>query len=212
MNSGSIPVNTKSPTRDLEDDPRWLLVQRIAASRGFLNSPRLSSLLIHVCRESLRGKDASINERSIGEMVFQRSSDYDPQVDNIVRSHASRLRLRLEEYFTAEGAPEEWRVSIPRGSYIPVFEKVDSEREVKSAPPSPPDSVMLESDSSPLSRPYWHRPSRLWVMLLVLATGTITTAAILFLQFRSPRHQTPSHNLWSQLFRSDETRSSFRPI
>jgi hypothetical protein len=204
MNSDSIPLNTKSPGQDFENDPRWLLVQRIAASSGFLNSPRLSALLLHVCRQTLLGNDASINERSIGETVFQRSSGYDPQIDNIVRSHASRLRFRLREYFTTEGALEQWRVEIPRGSYIPSFEKVDPEPAAKSPQHSELDAALVESDSSIAPKPSRHRLSSVWEVLFVFAAGAAVAAAILsFPKFHSFMHQTPSHKLWSQLFRSD---------
>jgi len=204
MNSDSIPLNTKSPGQGFENDPRWLLVQRIAASRGFLNSPRLSTLLLHVCRQTLLGNDSSLNERSIGEAVFERTSGYDPQIDNIVRSHASRLRFRLKEYFADEGALEQWRVNIPRGSYIPSFEKVDPEPAAKSPLPSELDAALVEPDSSVIPKPSWHRLSRVWELLFVFAAGAIATAAILsFPKFHSLLHQTPSHKLWSQLFRSD---------
>lgn len=106
-------------TGPIEHDPRWLLVQRIVASSGFVNSNRLSTFLLYVTRQSLAGEGANLNERSIGEAVFQRSPDYDPRDDNIVRSHASRLRIRLEGFFEVEGASEELRVTIPREAMSP---------------------------------------------------------------------------------------------
>ena len=111
-------------TSAYERDPRWKLVQRIVADPSFVRSTRLSQFLIYVCREFLAGRAASLNEQRIGEVVFERPVGYDPREDNIVRSHASRLRLRLEAYFKEEGAAEELRLVIPRGSYVPVFERV----------------------------------------------------------------------------------------
>jgi len=92
-----------SPDASLAGDARWLLVQRIVASSGFVNSQRLSAFLLYVSEQSLSGRGDALNERVIGETVFERSPDYDPRDDNIVRSHASRLRSRLEEYFEREG-------------------------------------------------------------------------------------------------------------
>ncbi len=204
MNSDSIPSNTKSLEDGFANDPRWLLIQRIAASRGFLNSPRLSTFLLHVSRQTLLGNDSSLNERSIGETVFERTSGYDPQIDNIVRSHASRLRFRLKEYFAVDGALEQWRVSIPRGSYVPSFEKVDPELLAKSPLPSDLDAALVESDSSAAPKSSRHRLSRIWELLFVFAAGAIVAVAILsFPKIHSFLHQTPSHKLWSQLFRSD---------
>ena len=106
------------------NDPRRELVNRIVASQTFVKSQRLCSFLRFVSEMSLEGRDGEISELSIGEAVFGRSPDYDPSIDSIVRSHASRLRQRLEKYFLEEGVDEIMRLSIPRGGYIPVFEPV----------------------------------------------------------------------------------------
>ncbi len=105
----------------LQRDPRWQLIQRIVATPGFVRSPRLVSFLLFVTERSLIGEAQEINEQSIGVGVFGRTSGYDSNDDNIVRSHASRLRQKLESYFKAEGSAELLRVSIPKGSYVPVF-------------------------------------------------------------------------------------------
>jgi hypothetical protein len=105
----------------LVEDPRRKLVQRIVASPSFVKSPRLSGFLTYVCELSLRGEAEEINEQKIGEAVFGRSLGYDPAVDGIVRTHASRLRQRLEQYFAEEGADEPLTLAIPRGGYVPVF-------------------------------------------------------------------------------------------
>lgn len=109
---------------DLGNDPRRELVNRIVASQTFVKSQRLCSFLRFVSEMSLEGRDGEISELTIGEAVFSRSPDYDPSIDSIVRSHASRLRQRLEKYFVEEGIDETIRLSIPRGGYIPVFEPV----------------------------------------------------------------------------------------
>jgi hypothetical protein len=53
--------------------------------------------------------------------VFGRKADYDTAVDGIVRTHATRLRQRLEQYFDEYGQVETLLVEMPPGSYIPVF-------------------------------------------------------------------------------------------
>src|ERR1017187_5369260 len=130
-----------SPVIALESDPRWQLILRIAASPGFVNSPRLSTFLVFVTKQRLSGESGSLNERTIGEMVFERAPNYDPRDDNIVRSHASRLRLRLQDYFDGEGASEKMRVSIPRGSYVPIFEQLELASEEMAAPEARSDSA-----------------------------------------------------------------------
>jgi len=108
---------------EVEEDPRWSLVQRILSTSTFLRSPRLSEFLHYVSRETLEGRGRSLTEQRIGETVFGRPSDYDSSIDSIVRSHALRLRQRLEQFFAREGRDEPIHLSIPRGSYIVVFER-----------------------------------------------------------------------------------------
>jgi hypothetical protein len=191
-------------TSSLDEDPRWQLVQRIVASPGFLNSPRLSSFLLHVSKQSLIGDGGSLNERTIGEAVFERSPGYDPRDDNIVRSHASRLRLRLQDYFREEGALETLRVSIPRGSYAPVFEPADSDLSIPVD--GLPEAETVPSEVSLDASKKTPRPrSTVKVMLicLILLSGAIAATA-LYLRHRSSLLETPSHKLWSQVFRNDQ--------
>jgi hypothetical protein len=114
--------NRRTPSPEIEDDPRWQLVERIIASPSFAKSERLSSFLTCVCQLAQTGQTHNINEQYIGSVVFGRNPDYDPGIDSIVRSHASRLRHRLGQYFAEEGAEEELLLTIPKGGYIPVFE------------------------------------------------------------------------------------------
>ncbi|QHN02906.1 winged helix-turn-helix domain-containing protein [Granulicella sp. WH15] len=88
-----------------------------------------------------------INEQHIGVAVFGRSPDYDSAADSIVRSHATRLRQKLEQYFRGEGRHEPLRIEIPRGGYVPRFypgASTDSAQTLTSSPapsvaPSEPD-------------------------------------------------------------------------
>ena len=114
-------LNSKG-TVGVAGDPRWELVERIVASPCFVKSPRLCSFLIYICDLFLRGRADEINELNIGEALFDRPANYDPSADGIVRSHASRLRQRLDQYFSEEGAQEPIRLLIPKGGYMPVFE------------------------------------------------------------------------------------------
>src|ERR1700761_9124745 len=82
------------------------LVRRITLSPSFAKSPRLAHFLRFVCNEKEEGRQHEINELRIGSAVFGRDPGYDPAADSIVRSHASRLRHRLREYFETEGRQE----------------------------------------------------------------------------------------------------------
>jgi hypothetical protein len=177
----------------LADDPRWQLVQRIVASPGFVNSQRLAAFLVYVSKQTLTGQGDALNERLIGETVFERSPDYDPRDDNIVRSHASRLRARLEEYFERE-AGEPIKVSIPRGSYAPVFEQVAPETSPEAA-----DEIVPGDGKRPARA---RLRATFWTLAgLVIAVAIVAYAAVKYRQYSSP--QTPSHKLWSQMFQRE---------
>ncbi len=103
------------------EDPRWLLVERILETPDFERSPRLAEFLRYICRLALEGRSSEISEQSLGETVFGRSPGFDSSADTIVRSHALRLRHRLEFYFSSKGAHEPLWVEIPRGGYVPRF-------------------------------------------------------------------------------------------
>lgn len=98
----TAPQTETAPS--LAGDPRWELVERITASPSFVKSPRLCSILVFICELSLSGRNDEISEVNIGASVFGRAQDYDPAIDGIVRSHASRLRQKLEQ-FSAKRVP-----------------------------------------------------------------------------------------------------------
>src|SRR5215471_13762821 len=88
------------------EDPGKFLVERIAASRYFNKSARLRDMLLYLSARILEDKAQQIHEQEVGHKVFGRPPDYDTTSDSIVRVHASLLRRRLEQYFSAEGANE----------------------------------------------------------------------------------------------------------
>jgi hypothetical protein len=105
----------------IESDPRYRLVQRILNTPDFVRSPQLSKFLLYICTAAFEDRSQSLNEQHIGVTVFGREPDYDSSADTIVRSHALRLRRRLEQYFQRAGRDEPIHLIIPRGSYAPVF-------------------------------------------------------------------------------------------
>jgi hypothetical protein len=105
----------------LEEDPRWSVARRVAASKGFAKSKFLISFILYVCEKHLLDQTSEITEQLIGEHVFRRPQGYNPGEDNIVRNYARLLRQRLDEYFNSEGIDETIRIAVPRGGYVPIF-------------------------------------------------------------------------------------------
>jgi hypothetical protein len=104
-------------------EERRQLVERVLSSDALSRSERLCELLRFVCDRALSGRSGEINEQHVGEAVFGRRKDYDSSIDGIVRTQASRLRQRLSLYFENEGRNETMVIVVPRGSYVPVFER-----------------------------------------------------------------------------------------
>ena len=98
------------------------LVHRVASSSTFERSPRLRAFFLHVCRCALDNKPEGATEQQVGICVYDRQPGYNPNEDNIVRSQARLLRLKLEHHFANEGKDEAIMITIPKGRYLPAFE------------------------------------------------------------------------------------------
>jgi hypothetical protein len=184
-------------------DPRRALVDRIIVSSTFAKCERLSSLLAYVCDLTLQGRVKEINEQKIGEAVFGRPRNYDSSVDGIVRTQASRLRQRLELYFSEEGVDEPVRIVIPRGGYVPVFEP----RLMPVVPMIAP-TVLPEqrSEHVDVRGAFWGRRSAAvaWSLVAVLLVAIL---AILLVNRGAAKRQAiraSVHPLWSQIFVAEQ--------
>lgn len=94
---------------------------RVLASPLFARSPRQSSFLRFVVEKALAGEQEQIKEYEIAVNVYGRRRDHSNQADPIVRVEASRLRSKLLEYYSTEGRHEEFRIELPKGTYVPEF-------------------------------------------------------------------------------------------
>src|SRR6266571_9537 len=78
-------------------------MERLVAGESFRRSPRLSRFLRYVVQETLDGRADQVKEYRIALDVFDRPESYDPQIDSLVRVEASKLRLKLGQYYAAAG-------------------------------------------------------------------------------------------------------------
>jgi hypothetical protein len=183
----------------VDRDPRRLLVERVLASEVLSRSERLCDLLRFVCDQTLAGHAEEINEQRVGEAVFGRPKDYDSSVDGIVRTQASRLRQRLRLYFDGEGCAELLIVSIPRGSYVPVFAPREQPREGTEAAQEPQDALSHPEREFRGAAAGWV-PWTVSVVLLLACT---------FLALRARRveaaREVVQHPIWDQMFQPDQS-------
>lgn len=110
---------------------------RVVESRWFRESHHLRALLTHVVTETLDGRESGLKEYSLGVNVLHRSPDYDPRTDAIVRVQVSQLRKKLQSFYQEEPGGSEFRIEIPKGSYVPVFLSRSKAPEPLPAPVNP---------------------------------------------------------------------------
>ena len=96
-------------------------VERIVASAGFANSPRMSRFLRFVVEETIAGRAGDLKEYVVGVRVFDKAESFDPNVDTTVRVEASKLRTKLARYYETEGRTDSIRIEIPKGHYSASF-------------------------------------------------------------------------------------------
>src|SRR5215471_20491883 len=116
------------PAAEHGDDPVRQQLGRILASPGFCRNERLTQLLKFVVEQHLEGKAGEIKESVIAMEVFGRGADHDPKHDSIVRTEASRLRGRLNEYYLGDGKNDALLIQLPKGGYAPVFRQIAPEQ------------------------------------------------------------------------------------
>lgn len=124
-------------------------LNRILSSPDFANAGKLSAFLKYIVAKSQAGQGDQIKEYSIGLEVFGKPESFDPRLDTLVRVQASKLRGRLEKYYSGQGISDPIHIEIPRGTYVPV----------------------VTDRITPKSPGRTRRPAALWVGLLVASLG-----------------------------------------
>jgi tetratricopeptide (TPR) repeat protein len=121
---------------DLSAEAIQAEVERILGSEKFSRSARLRSLLKFTVAQTLQGNANVLKEYVIGTEVLRKPESYDPRSDSLVRVLASRLRVKLKQYYANGGSEDPLVINFPKGGYVPVFqrrEKIRAEAEKKLA-------------------------------------------------------------------------------
>ena len=96
-------------------------LQKIFLCPVFAVSEILRRFLSYIIEETLGGRSNTIKEYTIAVNVLNKPISFKPQQDAIVRIHAGRLRRALNYYYKEPGVADEIEISVPKGSYVPVF-------------------------------------------------------------------------------------------
>lgn len=114
-------------------------LRHLLADKRLDLSARNKRFLRYVIEETLEGRQNRIKAYSIATEVFDRPATFDPQTDPVVRIEAGRIRRALERYYAVCEPNARLRISIPKGSYVPAFERVDGDGNSDDEPPYPQD-------------------------------------------------------------------------
>ena len=138
MDAAEFDKQTNGRAREHDNQTRDQL-ERILRSAGFQGTSRRARLLRYLVEQALDEHSDALKESVIAVEVFDRSADFDPQVDSSVRVEVGRLRSRLTEYY-AQYPDEPVRIEIPKGSYRPVFTLREAPAKVVALPESVSDA------------------------------------------------------------------------
>ena len=157
------------------DRERYLQqIEKLVHSHTLRKAESLCKLLRYLAEHELSQPGTSLKEYQIATEVFGRPEDFDPQADSAVRVQAGRLRLKLLDYYSHEGALDAIVVEVPSGSYSLSFH----EREV-SAPRVPAPAIVPRSVVEPTPVPVVRR--RMATIATLSSLLGVAIIAIIFL-------------------------------
>lgn len=172
-------------------------LDRILASQIFSRSDRLTDFLKFVVEETLNGRGETLKEHTIAIALYGKGPDFMTAADPIVRVDARRLRDHLREFY-ASAASDGVVISVPKGSYAPVFE-IPERLEAGPANIVPPPATVARRSRM-----------RLWIGIgaLAIAAGVMVALARLTFGTDSPP---PTRLLTVTSFPGAEEDPSFSP-
>ena len=97
-----------------EVDPRAIrsALKLLLDIKALAGSEQLRNLLEYLVRNTLEGRTSQLNEIAVAENVLGRNQDFVSLTDSSARKAMSRLRAKLNDYYTHEGAAAEVRFVI----------------------------------------------------------------------------------------------------
>ena len=168
----TLPLTCRHRGPQLNDrDQNLAQIDKLVSSHALHGSESLCKLLRYLAKHALDHPGSPIKEYQIATEVFGRSTNFDPQVDSMVRVQAGRLRGKLAEYYNSDGAEDSVVAELPRGTYVLAFHHrlPGQSRAHTAASPEPEREV-----------PALRQPYRNWIIATVsLAILLIASAAII---------------------------------
>ncbi|MDE1160701.1 MAG: hypothetical protein PW792_02010 [Acidobacteriaceae bacterium] len=164
-----LPATPPEPTKH----EVWEECERIAQSDEFRTAMSQQRLLRFLVKETLEDRGGNLKEYSVGLEVFQRTQDFDPRTDAIVRVTVGQLRRRLTAYYNGIGVNDPVVIQIPRGHYSAEF----------SYPllpePAPAVEVATEKEEATSSPSHITAPASTWASARAWVTPCLVLLALL---------------------------------
>jgi adenylate cyclase len=111
-------TNWQEPWSKAKTETVQSCLAKMLETNVFAHAERQKRLLAYLVSQTLAGRSDRLKGYTIGIDVFDRSSDFDPSVEPIVRVETARLRAKLREYYADEGRRDPVRIGIPKGAYL----------------------------------------------------------------------------------------------
>ena len=140
-------------------------IEKLLGSHSLRGSESLCKLLHYLAHHSMEHPGTSPKEYQIATEVFGRQENFDPHVDSMVRVQAGRLRTKLAEYYSSEGAEDPILVEIPKGTYALTFHPHHAPASKTGSATVPQQSVVSGNQV---------QPPRRWLAVLLPAAIVLT--------------------------------------
>jgi adenylate cyclase len=111
-------TNWQEPWSKAKTETVQSCLAKMLETNVFAHAERQKRLLAYLVSQTVAGRGDRLKGYTIAIDVFDRSSDFDPAVEPIVRVETARLRAKLREYYADEGRLDPVRIEIPKGAYL----------------------------------------------------------------------------------------------
>jgi hypothetical protein len=162
-------------------------IDRLVSGQVLHGSESLCKLLRYLANHALDHPGVPLKEYQIATEVFGRQTDFDPQLDSMVRVQAGRLRTKLNEHYASAGASDSVWVDLPKGTYVLSFHEGppgNGKNHHTNFQDARPETHHQEPSAKPLVM------SRKWIVavatLSILLAGALASIVTLLAARRPP--------------------------